>query len=107
MLQPQGCVPLSRPRFRCLLVPAPSASSQASHRALLQTLIRLEDTIIFSLIERAQFARNEPVYEPDAIPVGAGRMACLFGLQGSLSRCSLHMLRSSSCCLIMQQGLLA
>ncbi|KAL4422928.1 hypothetical protein ABPG75_009125 [Micractinium tetrahymenae] len=34
-----------------------------------QTLIRLEDTIIFSLIERAQFARNDAVYQPDAIPV--------------------------------------
>ena len=28
-----------------------------------------EDTIIFSVLERAQFARNEPVYRPDAIPV--------------------------------------
>lgn len=28
-----------------------------------QTLIRLEDTIIFGLIERAQFARNQAVYD--------------------------------------------
>ena len=28
-----------------------------------------EDTIIFSVIERAQFGRNAPVYQPDAIPV--------------------------------------
>lgn len=28
-----------------------------------------EDTIIFSVIERAQFARNAAVYQPDAIPV--------------------------------------
>lgn len=100
----------------CAAVPAAAASAACwcrlpwcrHHRkppSLLQTLIRLEDTIIFSLIERAQFARNEPVYEPDAIPVGAGRMR--LGLQGSLSRCSLHMLRSSSCRRIMQQGLLA
>ena len=34
-----------------------------------QTLIRQEDTIIFLLIERAQFARNAAVYEADAIPV--------------------------------------
>lgn len=34
-----------------------------------QALIRQEETIIFSLIERAQFARNQPVYLPDAIPV--------------------------------------
>ena len=34
-----------------------------------QSLIRQEDTIIFSLIERAQFAANEPVYQPGAIAV--------------------------------------
>jgi len=32
------------------------------------TLIRLEDTIIFSLIERAQFAHNPRIYEPKAFP---------------------------------------
>ncbi|CAG8495130.1 6059_t:CDS:2 [Dentiscutata heterogama] len=31
---------------------------------LRETLIRLEDTIIFALIERAQFSYNKPVYEP-------------------------------------------
>lgn len=35
------------------------------------SLIRQEDTIIFGLIERAQFALNAPVYTPDAIPVPA------------------------------------
>lgn len=30
-------------------------------------LIRQEDTIIFSFLERAQFARNAPVYSADAI----------------------------------------
>lgn len=30
------------------------------------TLIRLEDTIIFGLIERAQFAHNPRIYEPGA-----------------------------------------
>lgn len=34
-----------------------------------ESLIRQEDTIIFSIIERAQFAANSPVYEPDAVPV--------------------------------------
>lgn len=34
-----------------------------------QSLIRQEDTIIFSLIERAQFAANSPVYTPGAMPV--------------------------------------
>ena len=28
-------------------------------------LIRLEDSIIFALIERAQFALNSPVYQPN------------------------------------------
>lgn len=36
------------------------------------TLIRQEDTIVFSFIERAQFARNEAVYTSDAIPVPGG-----------------------------------
>lgn len=34
-----------------------------------KSLILMEDTIIFGLIERAQFARNAAVYEPGAIPV--------------------------------------
>jgi chorismate mutase len=29
-------------------------------------LIRLEDSIIFALIERAQFALNKPVYSPNS-----------------------------------------
>jgi chorismate mutase len=29
----------------------------------------MEDTIIFGLIERAQYARNDPVYQPGAVPV--------------------------------------
>lgn len=44
-------------------------SSALSLANIRETLIRLEDTIIFSLIERAQFARNDAVYQPDAIPV--------------------------------------
>ncbi|BDA47666.1 Chorismate mutase 1, chloroplastic [Coccomyxa sp. Obi] len=38
-----------------------------------QSLIRQEDTIIFSLIERAQFAANQPVYESGAMPVPGTR----------------------------------
>lgn len=34
-----------------------------------QTLILMEDTIIFALIERAQYAQNNPVYESGAIPI--------------------------------------
>ena len=33
------------------------------------TLIRLEDTIIFNLIERTQFPLNRSVYVPGAIPL--------------------------------------
>ena len=44
-------------------------SSVLSLGNIRQTLIRLEDTIIFGLIERAQFALNAAVYRPDAIPV--------------------------------------
>ena len=41
-----------------------------------QSLIRQEDTIIFSLIERAQFAANEPVYQSGAIAVPGKRPHC-------------------------------
>jgi monofunctional chorismate mutase len=44
-------------------------SSTISLDNIRQSLIRQEDTIIFSIIERAQFARNAPVYEPGALEV--------------------------------------
>ena len=44
-------------------------SSTLSLANIRSSLIRQEDTIIFSFIERAQFARNLPVYTADAIPV--------------------------------------
>ncbi|GIL64746.1 hypothetical protein Vafri_18627 [Volvox africanus] len=44
-------------------------SSALSLANIRSSLIRQEDTIIFNFIERAQFARNVPVYTPDAIPV--------------------------------------
>lgn len=57
------------------LTPSVSSSSDLSSVLALdnirQTLIRQEDTIIFLLIERAQFARNAAVYETDAVPVPA------------------------------------
>lgn len=73
----------SRRALLCMTAASDAAMPQRSARAreqadrsstlcldnIRQTLIRLEDTIIFSLIERAQFARNAPVYEVDAIPV--------------------------------------
>lgn len=55
------------------LTPRVTASADLSSALALdnirQTLIRQEDTIIFLLIERAQFARNAAVYEADAVPV--------------------------------------
>jgi chorismate mutase len=43
--------------------PSADGFSLATVRA---SLIRQEETIIFALIERAQFAANRDVYEPDA-----------------------------------------
>jgi hypothetical protein len=51
-----------------------------------QSLIRQEDTIIFSLIERAQFAANEPVYESGAMPV-PGAAPGRHGMQQSGMTC--------------------
>lgn len=55
------------------LTPTTTSSADLSSALALdnirQTLIRQEDTIIFLLIERAQFARNAAVYEADAVPV--------------------------------------
>ena len=47
------------------LVDESGALSLANVRA---SLIRQEDTIVFSLIERAQFARNGNVYERGLLP---------------------------------------
>ena len=44
-------------------------SSALSLPNIRDSLIRQEDTIIFALIERAQFAHNEAVYQTDGIPV--------------------------------------
>jgi hypothetical protein len=47
------------------------------------SLIRQEDTIIFQLIERAQFARNTPVYVSEGVPVpGACGHMLLLGKEG-------------------------
>ena len=43
-------------------------SSTLSLPSIRDSLIRQEDTIIFSLIERAQYAHNEAVYQTDGIP---------------------------------------
>ena len=44
-------------------------SSQLELDNIRDALIRQEDTIIFCVIERAQFAANGAVYQPDAVPV--------------------------------------
>ncbi|KAL4451201.1 hypothetical protein ABPG77_009273 [Micractinium sp. CCAP 211/92] len=57
------------PAAAAAAAPDADLSSALSLANIRQTLIRLEDTIIFALIERAQFARNDAVYQPEAIPV--------------------------------------
>ncbi|KAK3822675.1 MAG: chorismate mutase [Benniella sp.] len=46
---------------------------------LRDVLIRLEDTIIFALIERAQFAHNECVYRPGVYEFGDGYQGSFLG----------------------------
>ena len=48
-----------------------SGSSVVSLGNVRTQLIRQEDSIIFSLIERAQFLRNDRVYSPGGVPVPA------------------------------------
>ena len=43
-------------------------SSALALNNIREALIRQEDTIIFSLIERSQFAYNKPVYEEGTPP---------------------------------------
>lgn len=45
-----------------------------------EQLIRLEDTITFHLIERAQFPLNKSVYEPGAVQIRDGSLLNLLGL---------------------------
>ena len=51
-------------------------SEALSLQNIRSSLIRQEDTIIFGFIERAQFARNSPVYTSDAIAVPGGKEDC-------------------------------
>jgi len=46
-------------------------SNQLTLSNIRQSLIRQEETIIFNIIERAQFKRNSVIYQPGAIPVPA------------------------------------
>lgn len=58
-----------------MVVPSSRNRSQRRLQARLAVLVSKlharvqEDTIIFSVLERAQFGRNAPVYQPDAVPV--------------------------------------
>ena len=51
-------------------------SEALSLQNIRSSLIRQEDTIIFGFIERAQFARNSPVYTSDAIAGPGGKEDC-------------------------------
>eukprot|EP00887_Chlorella_sp_A99_P000296 scaffold13.g296.t1 len=69
---PAQAPPAAPPLQRADSVDSSSALSLSNIR---QTLIRLEDTIIFALIERAQFALNPAIYRTDAIPVHGSHKA--------------------------------
>lgn len=49
--------------------PATDLSDTLSLGNIRRSLILMEDTIIFGLVERAQFGRDEPVYLPGGVPV--------------------------------------
>ncbi|KAJ1924091.1 chorismate mutase aro7 [Tieghemiomyces parasiticus] len=55
-----------RPTAANQLVGNPAKLQELPLSDLRNTLIRLEDTIIFGLIERAQFKRNDVIYQPGA-----------------------------------------
>ena len=46
-----------------------SPASQFSLASVRQSLIRQEETIIFALIERAQFRRNDAIYQVRSAPI--------------------------------------
>jgi hypothetical protein len=49
----------------------PDSSGTVTLQNVRSTLIRQEDTIIFNIIERSQFARNGAVYTSGGVPVPA------------------------------------
>jgi len=51
-----------------------TTSSSLTLNGIRSTLVRLEETIIFSLIERAQFRANAPIYEPSTAPPGSSSL---------------------------------
>ncbi|KAK9844946.1 hypothetical protein WJX74_008988 [Apatococcus lobatus] len=55
--------------------PAEDFSSALLLDSIRQSLIRQEDTIIYSLIERGQFQRNDWVYQADGVAMPASRSA--------------------------------
>ncbi|KAK5746243.1 chorismate mutase aro7 [Elasticomyces elasticus] len=51
-------------------LPSPNEALSLPH--IRAQLIRLEDTVLFHLIERAQFPLNSTIYQPGAIPIDDG-----------------------------------
>jgi chorismate mutase len=49
------------------MLSGPVEPGKLSLDAMREDLIRMEETIIFSLIERAQFKRNDAIYQPRAV----------------------------------------
>lgn len=92
--------------FLCVLLQALAANAQARDMSaalslsnIRSTLIRLEDTIIFNFIERAQFAKNDAVYTSEAIPVPGGcpslHKKCSHKVSGAVQMCQFDNQRKS------------
>lgn len=64
LLSSCGCVAFS---YRPFLSTEPVLPGKLSLEAMREDLIRMEETIIFSLIERAQFKTNDAIYHPRAV----------------------------------------
>jgi len=50
-------------------IPQPEEGHVLQLDDLRENLVRQEETIIFSMVERAQFAKNEVIYDPKKLPV--------------------------------------
>jgi hypothetical protein len=76
-------VPVRHARAEPAAAMADNAADAAQHdssgaltlKSVRSSLIRQEDTIIFNIIERAQFARNDAVYTSEGVPVPAYDLA--------------------------------
>lgn len=90
--------------------PAPAAADGSAAVTLSDiraNLIRQEDTIIFNILERAQFAQNKPVYQPGAVPVpGACLSTVYMGVMKDiflLAKCDAARIEMQTCKVTLQR----